>query len=127
MDIATDASSIINLSKADALSLVAQLGHCHICVSPLVATECGLPCAAELKLLSDNHQITLLDADNIPADLYLNLLGTYELGEGETECIALCSVGPHLFCTDDQKARKVAAQLVGDHRVLGSLRLLRWC
>lgn len=126
MDIATDASSIINLSNGGVLDTVAQLRHCDICISPLVAGECDPSCAANIKAFSDNGWIELLNSSQIPAQLYLDFLQNYELGEGETECIALCCVTQYHFCCDDNRARRVAREHIGEGRILGSLRLVRW-
>jgi predicted nucleic acid-binding protein len=126
VDIITDASSIINLDNAKALDLVAQLPNRTLWLSPLVISECEPTCAAEIFRLKDLERIQFVNPERVPADLFLQILADHELGEGETECLALCLQGPYVLCCDDHKARRIAIELIGANRVIGSLRLLRW-
>ncbi|HVA41371.1 MAG TPA: hypothetical protein VNF49_11950, partial [Candidatus Binataceae bacterium] len=48
----------------------------------------------------------------------------YELGAGETECLAFASVQPLLVCCDDRRARSMITRELGQGRVTGSLGLL---
>ena len=125
--IAIDASSLINLANANALELALALPEYEFLISPVVAGECHAECIAEVVRLKEKYEhIILVDDNQIDAELYLDFLQQYELGEGETECIALCTSGGHLLCCDDRKARYVASTIIGSGRVLGSLRLLKW-
>jgi predicted nucleic acid-binding protein len=126
VDLITDASSIINLHNADALGIVARLPPRILCVSPQVIGECHAPCAADLVVLREQGLVQFVSPDTISAELYLSLLETYDLGEGETECLALAHSHPYVICCDDNKARRVGIELFGQDRVVGSLRLLRW-
>jgi predicted nucleic acid-binding protein len=126
VDLIIDASSIINLHNARALDLVAGLKGRVLWLSPLVVGECEPTCAAEILLLQGQSRLRFVDPDHISAEAFLDLLEAYDLGEGETECLALCSRHPYVLCCDDQRARNVATQLYGAERVVGSLRLLRW-
>ena len=126
VDLIIDASSIINLSNADALAVVAALPNVSICVSPLVVGECKPTCAAELLELQEQGSVRFVDPDDISSERFLDLLGNHELGEGETECLALLLDGDYIFCCDDGKARRVAIALTDDGKVVGSLRLLKW-
>lgn len=126
MDIIIDASSIINLDNAKALDLVTRLPNRTFWLSPLVVSECEPASAAEIFRLNDLGRIHFVNPDQVPADLFLQLLTDHELGEGETECFALCLEKPYLFCCDDYKARRIGIELIGANRVIGSLRLLRW-
>lgn len=126
VDLITDASSIINLSNAGALGLVTAIPGVTICVSPLVVGECEPTCAAELLAQQERGTVRFVDADEIPAELFLSLLDAHELGEGETECLALLLKGDYSFCCDDGKARSVGISLKGEAHVLGSIRLLKW-
>jgi predicted nucleic acid-binding protein len=125
MDLITDASSIINLSNAGALNIVTGLPDLTVCVSPLVVGECGPTCAAELLAHQDKGTIRFVDPEEVTAELFLSLLDEHDLGEGETECLALLLSGGYIFCCDDGKARKVGIALAGEDRVVGSLRLLK--
>lgn len=126
MDVITDASSIINLSNADALQLVTALPNVRICVSPLVVGECEPTCAAELLAHKTNGTIHFVDPSAISSERFLELFEAHELGEGETECLALLLDGDFVFCCDDNKARKIGASLVAPEKVVGSIRLLKW-
>lgn len=126
MDLIIDASSIINLANAGALSTVATLAGRTICVSPLVVLECEPTCAAELLQLQHAGLIKFVDPDEISADAFLDLLDRHDLGEGETECLALLQGSAMVFCCDDGRARNVGIGMVGAERVVGSLRLLKW-
>jgi predicted nucleic acid-binding protein len=126
VDIIIDASSVINLDNAGALELLAGLQARVFWISPLVVGECDPTCAAEIVRLRDMGRLHFVDPQNVSAELYLTLLEIYDLGEGETECLALCHGHQFLFCCDDQRARTIAGQLFGGDRVIGSLRLLRW-
>jgi predicted nucleic acid-binding protein len=127
VDLAVDASSIINLYNARALATVSRLARCRLWLSPLVVGECEPTCAEEILRLKAANALRLIDSDSIPADLFLRLLHEHSLGEGETECIAVCLSGPFVLCCDDSRARAVAAARLGSERVIGSLRLLCWC
>lgn len=126
MDLIIDASSIINLSNAGALPLVAGLPNVIICVSPLVVSECEPTCAAELLALKEQGTVRFVDPDDASSERFLTLLEEHELGEGETECLALLLDRDYVFCCDDGKARRVATSLSDESRVVGSLRLLKW-
>ena len=127
MDLIVDASSIINLHNAQALELVTTLPNCVLWLSPLVVGECHPKCAAELLRLKRAGLLGFVDSDKIPADSFLELVQSHGLGDGETECLALCLTGSYIFCCDDSKARQTAIALFGGPRVVGSLRLLKWC
>src|ERR1700755_1805691 len=116
MELVIDASSIINLSNATALELVAQLNRCRLWVSPLVVGECEPTCAGIIVALQGQGRLNFVPPAQISAETFLDLLDAHQLGEGETECIALCSLHPYDFCCDDYRAREVAAGLLGnDH------------
>lgn len=126
VDLIIDASSIINLDNAEVLAPAVGLQGRNFCVSPLVIGECDPQCAASLAMLRQSGGLRFVDPEEISAELFLDLLERYELGEGETECLALALVSPYVFCCDDNKARNVGVQLIGQDRVVGSLRILKW-
>jgi predicted nucleic acid-binding protein len=126
VDLIIDASSVINLHNCRTLELVTQLPGRTFWFSPLVVGECEPTCAAEILKLQQAGRAQFIDPQNIPADVFLELLDKHQLGEGETECLALCLEGPFVLCCDDHKARSIAASLLGGERVIGSLRLLKW-
>lgn len=122
-----DSSSVINLFNAGALELLCQLARCDFFVPPLVLGECAPLCASSLVDLRDEGCIALLDDNQIDANRYLEMLERYSLGAGETECIAGSVDTEFCVCCDDRKAREAAAEVIGQDRVVGTLRLLRWC
>ena len=123
-----DSSSIINLFNAGVLALLCQLKDHDFLVPPLVIGECHGECAVELVTLRDQGCVTFINDDAVDADQYLSFLEAHGLGAGETECMAVASTSEEFsVCCDDRKARETAAGLIGQERVIGTLRLLRWC
>ncbi len=122
-----DSSSIINLFNAGALTLLCQLEGHDFFVSPMVVGECHGDCAAALLALQGDGCLSFIDDGTVDADHYLALLEAHGLGAGETECMAVAASDDYNVCCDDWKARQAAANLVGEERVIGTLRLLQWC
>jgi len=127
MKIILDACSIINLVNSSGLDSCAALERCDLFLGPIVFGECAEGPAQILIDLIKSGEITQLSDDDIPIDNFLALLSEYNLGEGETECIAEALSLNYMVCTDDGRARKIAKLRLGDERVIGSARLLRWC
>jgi predicted nucleic acid-binding protein len=127
VDLIIDASSIINLDNAQALELVAGLSDRTIWLSPLVIGECKPTCAARIVQLEKEGLIRFVNPESVSAETFLSLLETYDLGEGETECLALSLGHPYVMCCDDSKARRIGTKLLGPERVIGSLGLLKCC
>lgn len=124
---AIDASSVINLNNAGALPTICKLKRCRLWLSPIVVSECEPTCAATILQLQQTDAIGFVDDDKVPGELFLSLLSEHELGEGETESIAVSKTLGYQLCCDDKKARAVAEEILGPSSVVGSLRLLRWC
>jgi predicted nucleic acid-binding protein len=127
VDLIIDASSVINLDNVQALNLVTGLKGRTFWISPLVLGECNPACAAEILRLEQSRRIRFVDPNNISAEVFLGYLENYNLGEGETECLVLCLGHPYVLCCDDHKARYIASHLLAPERIIGSLRLLKWC
>lgn len=121
-----DASSIINLFNADALSIACEIHDEPLLVTPLVLGECNILCASKIFELEAAGKINLINDDDVPTDLFLEILNAYQLGDGETEVIALASQLGLPICCDDKRARNLAKQLLGIENVIGSLTLLKW-
>jgi predicted nucleic acid-binding protein len=94
-------------------------------VSPLVVGECEPTCAAELLSLQGRGAIRFVDAEEVSSEFFLSLLDEHDLGEGETECLALLLSSGYSFCCDDGKARTVGIALTDESQVMGSIRLLK--
>jgi predicted nucleic acid-binding protein len=127
MDVVVDACSVINLTNVGALQHVLSLQACRLAVGPLVITECHGDAAAQIAGAEADGLLDYVNDDDFPADRYLELLDEHELGEGETECIAVAELEGFTVCCDDRRARHIAKGVLGEGRVIGSLRLLKWC
>ncbi len=119
-----DACSLINLQNGGGLPLVLQLGRSSLQVGPIVVGEIGTEIEEALRA---SGAATFVDDSDVPAAAYLTLLGKHHLGEGETEALVLAQKHGFTLCSDDRKAREVGKKLLGEDRVIGSLRLMRWC
>lgn len=122
-----DASSLINLGKSGFFQEVIEMPTRKFLVGPLVLEEVYAG-EAGVDLVEDATRkgiVLQLDDSLIDADRYIELLGTYGLGEGETECIAYSEKLGYSILTDDRKARLVICDLLGRDRLAGSLALLR--
>lgn len=125
--LALDACSAINLIASDSLDVVVSIPELSFCVGPIVVRECGSLFGAVLRKHAENGTILRVHEDDIPGARYLELLSKYALGEGETECLAICEQRQFRLVSDDAAARKAGAELLGSDRVTGSLGLLRAC
>jgi predicted nucleic acid-binding protein len=124
---AVDASSVINLNNAGAFELACRLTRCKLWLSPIVVGECDPRSASIVAVLREAGIISFVNTSEVPGGLYLDLLSKHRLGEGETECIAVCAALGYALCSDDRRAREVGGYMLGAERVIGSLRILRWC
>jgi predicted nucleic acid-binding protein len=122
-----DSSSVINLFNAGMLAVLCQLEDYDFFIPPMVVGECHGDCAAELLTLREQGCLGFIDDDAVDADQYLALLEAHRLGAGETECMALAASDDYSLCCDDRKARQAAGNLIGEDRVIGTLRLLQRC
>lgn len=127
MKIVTDTCSLINLCNANALSIACKLQEHQIFVSSGVLGECRLQTAAEIVMLKAAGTLEFINDDDVPAARVLDLLATQRLGAGETEAIAACEALGFSLCSDDGPARKLGIRILGKQRVVGSIRILRWC
>lgn len=126
MNVLMDACAIINLSNAECLESVANLANYRLVLSPAVVGECNSGAATEIINLHAAGFIDFVDEDLVPLERFFQLLEEFSLGSGETECMALAEIGDELICCDDRRARQCASQLLGEHRLMGSLRLLKF-
>lgn len=127
MKIILDACSVINLVNAAGLAACAELERCKLYVGPIVFGECSEGSAQELVSLINSGHIHQLADDEIPIDIFLDMLTEHNLGEGETECIAGASLSDFIVCSDDGRARHIGRTVLGANKVVGSARLLKWC
>lgn len=120
-----DACAAINLYNCGKLAIVCNLPDTEIALSPIVVTECGLGCAAEIIALHTAGRIHYVPDAEISPDRFLELVAEHDIGDGELESIAVCEATNRSFCTDDGAARRLASNLLGAENVMGSLRLLK--
>ena len=73
----------------------------------------------------DDGRVGVLDDSEISGTLFLTPLERYKLGPGGTECLTYAINSDVMICSDDLKARQVAAGEFGRERVTGTLGLLR--
>jgi predicted nucleic acid-binding protein len=126
MNIILDASSIINLINGDVLQRVATIPGIILCISDgLLETEI-LDDVQKIMVetMINDGKVVLLES-SISLSEYIGLKEKYDLGSGETECIALGRVHGYAICSDDWKARQAAATELGTPNVTGSLFLLK--
>lgn len=95
-------------------------------MSPIVVSECGLDCAAEIIDLQTTGRILFVPDEEISPDRFLELVTDHDIGDGELESIVVCENTNRAFCTDDAAARRLATNLLGPPNVMGSLRLLKF-
>lgn len=97
----------------------------RVFLSPIVVSECGLGCAAEIIALQAAGRVHYVPDEEISPDRFLELVADHDIGDGELESIAICETTDRAFCTDDAAARRLATNLLGAPNVMGSLRLLK--
>jgi predicted nucleic acid-binding protein len=121
-----DACAVINLHNCGKLAIVCSLPDIEIALSPIVVSECGLRCAAEIIALQAAGRIHFVPDAEISPDRFLDLVAEHDIGDGELESIAVCERTERSFCTDDAAARRLASNLLSAANVMGSLRLLKF-
>jgi predicted nucleic acid-binding protein len=126
LNLVLDSSSTINLQNGDTLEVVLKLASTtfRFHMGTIVRGECR-----ELTPLLDEQVkkglLAILPGKTLTATRFAEILYLYELGLGETECIAHAEQRSLVVCTDDKAARKAAGAHLGQDRVVGSLRLMR--
>ncbi|MGC1105481.1 MAG: hypothetical protein WA876_03005 [Candidatus Acidiferrales bacterium] len=128
MNVILDASSSINLYRCELLEIVLKLASFGFVfyIGCIVKNECG-GLDGFLDLHAAQGSLAILPDDTLTPVEFAEVLNLYDLGLGETECIALAKQRELSVCTDDKAARKAAVQHLGEERAFGSLRLLRTC
>jgi predicted nucleic acid-binding protein len=126
MDVVLDACSLINLINGDVLGKILRIPGFTYLIGIIVNEEC---CEIENQkiIIEDFVRAGLLKIHDKDVELsaFVALKTKYQLGDGETESIALITENGHSISSDDAKARSSALYEVGTSRVIGSLFLLR--
>jgi predicted nucleic acid-binding protein len=118
-----DASPLLNLANGDVLDVVIRIPDLRARIGPQVRGEC-LSIRVQLDVQIEAGHIALLDDAVLPGAKFLSLLDKYQLGVGETECLAFATLGDDVVCCDDRRARTMITKELGQKRVTGSLGLL---
>lgn len=128
MNIVVDTSSTINLYNGGMLEIVLGLTSLSYVfhMGVIVKGECG-DLSGVLNLYVTDGRLILLPDQTLLLSEFTAVLEEYDLGAGETECIALARQQGLTVCTDDKAARRAATSYLGANRVLGSLALIREC
>jgi predicted nucleic acid-binding protein len=122
-----DTCSIVNLHNGGALEQAFAVERHNYFVGPEVLSECDGRCKPLLDAIQAG-KVTVLDDSGVPAALFVNLSQIHRLGNGETECLVYAQLDLNrIICSDDGAARTVATTLYGQHRIVGSIRLLLHC
>ena len=126
MNLVLDACTIINLINGQVLHKIAQLVGYTLYVSDnLIEQELlNQPQKILAETLMIKKSVTLIQSD-VTLSEFILLKERYKLGDGETECIAICKKKNYCIATDDRKARASAINELGQTKVVGSLYLLR--
>jgi predicted nucleic acid-binding protein len=126
MNVVLDACTIINLINGEVLQKVSQLPGYVLYVGDNLLEQEILDQAQKLyiELLVSSNQIIVLQS-NISLAEFISLKSKYDLGDGETECLALCKNNNYAIASDDLKARKCSAKELTEQNVIGSLFLMR--
>lgn len=121
-----DACSIINLINGGVLHRIALIPGYKIYIGDHLLEQEILNPAQKIivESLILNGKLILLESD-ITLSEFTSLKIKYNLGDGETECIALCKKHDFNIVSDDSKARKSSIKELGTQRVYGSLFILR--
>jgi hypothetical protein len=122
-----DTCGVINAFKAGALDVVLLLDDHTFMLGPAVISE-SLQLGDVVQGHLDAGRLVTADDGSVAATTVASISGSYNLGIGESECIAICQVDPDLtFWSDDRRARMVASTLLGADRVVGTADLLCAC
>jgi len=121
-----DACTLINLINGKVLQKIMQVPSVRIYIGKNLLDQ------EILDEIQSNFVTTLIYCGQIQIvdsavtiDEYFRLKEEYDLGDGETETIALSKQFDCYFASDDKKARKCAAIELGEGKVIGSLQLLK--
>lgn len=126
MNCVLDASCLINLISGERICAVLGLAAYSFLIGPIVRSEC-IEYRDKIDTLLQSGSLTEFKDEAISGSLFLELMNKYNLGDGETECLAYCINSGALMACDDKRARNVAEQELGPDYVTGTLTLLNHC
>lgn len=119
-----DTCCLINLHNAGVLATIAASGVRRLMYQGLVEDELR-DLRGDLAALTDAGIIQAIPGSQIFASEVAQILRRYDLGLGESECIAIGLRRGISVASDDNKARSAAKAELGADRVIGSIGLLK--
>lgn len=120
-----DACTVINFHNANITSLILSKCEDEISIGELCLEEVDDDQKASLMPFIDSGRVSVLSADDLDLDAFLEAKTEMILGDGETECIVWAAAADLCICTDDGRARKKAIEVLGYDLVTGSLGILK--
>ena len=125
--IVVDTCSLLNWVSGGAFDAIVSLPFTLYVVGPLVEAESTTIVQFLAQYFASGTLVRLLNED-LDAAVFLGLIDTYGLGEGETECLAHALASNDLIvCSDDRKARSAVVACLGQQRLTGTIGLLLRC
>jgi predicted nucleic acid-binding protein len=118
--IVCDACVLINLQKADLLTVGADLPCAKFCMGSVVASELE----DGTHTFVDWESRCVLIQPDVDAVTLASAIKDLRLGAGETESLLLAERDGYCVLSDDRRARNVAREKLGRNRVVGSMRWL---
>lgn len=126
MNVIMDACSVINLHNGGVLEVVCAIEAIDVQIGPIAGGECSEDCAIALANLHEAGQLEYLADTPIDADEFLEFVAQHKLGDGEAECIMLAELSETAaVCCDDMRGRRKTEAILGQGRLVGSLKLLK--
>jgi predicted nucleic acid-binding protein len=121
-----DACSVINLHNGGVLEVVCSIESIDVQIGPIAGGECSEDCATALANLHEAGRLEYLEDTPIDADEFLEFVAQHKLGDGEAECIMLAELSETAtVCCDDMRGRRKTEAILGQDRLVGSLKLLK--
>ncbi len=120
-----DACSVINMVNAGIIKKLKLINGYSFYIGRLVLEECLDIEKREVieRCLSDGV-VNFMNED-LSISEFSSVSNKYNLGKGESECIAYLAKKGTIVCTDDNKARKCIERDFGKDYYFGSLYVLR--
>lgn len=119
-----DACCALNLIRGGVLEIVSGLSDLRLMVQGLVEDEMRTD-FSHIERLVDAGRVEVMSGDKVMASEVSAIADRYNLGLGESECIAIGHKFGVGVASDDRRARYAAAQELGQDNVIGSIGLLK--
>jgi predicted nucleic acid-binding protein len=123
-DTCIDACCLINLANCGAIEVIVDSRKRKLACQGLVEDEVREGDGG-IEALFRSGLVRTLSGDLLNASEVQKIIEQYNLGVGESECIAIGKKLSWCVASDDKRARDAARKELGEGRVTGSLGLLR--